>query len=151
MTYPHLVVAVICTKGNKILMVNEIDNGISCWNQPAGHVEVGESIQTAAIREALEETGYKVELTGIQGIYQGIHLQTGTHYVRICFQATAVKKIAQNLDPDIIKADWLDIEQLLEGKYPLRSELTRITLEELTKEPILPLSLIHEFSPGATK
>ncbi len=149
MSHPHLVVAVVCIKDNKILMVNELDNGINCWNQPAGHVEVGESIEIAAKREALEETGYIVELEGIQGIYQGVHAITGTHYVRICFLATAIKKTSNPLDMDIIEAKWLSLDSLLAGKYILRSDLTRQTLEEITKEPISSLALIHEFIPGA--
>ena len=149
MSLPHLVVAVVCIQDSHVLMVNEVDNGINCWNQPAGHVEYGESLENAAIREALEETGYRVQLTGIQGIYQGLHSTQGTHYVRICFTADAIELTNAELDSDIIEAKWLPISELLEGKYPLRSELTRQTLEDLIKAPILPLSVIHDHQLGA--
>lgn len=148
MSYPHLVVAVICQQNDTILMVNEIDNGINCWNQPAGHVEAGESISQAAVREALEETGYKVELTGIQGIYEGVHKQSGTHYVRVCFTANATELTNNTLDSDIIKAEWLPRQDLLRDIYPLRSEITRITLEDAGKAPIVPLSFVHNLNLG---
>ena len=38
------------------------------FNQPAGHLEAGESLADAALRETLEETGWDVELSGVLGI-----------------------------------------------------------------------------------
>jgi len=148
MPHPHLTVAVVCVKDNEILMVNEVDNGIKCWNQPAGHVEAGESLTNAAIREALEETGYQVELESVQGIYQGIHESSKTHYIRVCFRATAGQQISKNLDSDIIEAKWLPVNALLAGKYPLRSNLTFQTLEDSVSAPIYPLELIHNLDTG---
>jgi 8-oxo-dGTP pyrophosphatase MutT (NUDIX family) len=132
----------------KVLMVNEIDNGINCWNQPAGHVEQGEDLLTAAKREALEETGYSVEITGIQAIYQGIHGTSGTHYLRVCFRAVALEQLTETLDPDILSAQWLDLDDLRAGHYQLRSELTRQTLEDSGDAPIYPVNLIHDLHPG---
>jgi ADP-ribose pyrophosphatase YjhB (NUDIX family) len=146
MSYPHIVVAVVCVEDDKVLMVNELDNGINCWNQPAGHVEVNETLQDAAIRETLEESGYKVSLTGIQGIYQGLHKETLTHYVRVVFTAKVTLKTDLKLDPDIIKAEWIPLLDLLGNKYSLRSPLTLQTLEDIGNAPIVPLSLIHQSS-----
>lgn len=149
MQRPHLTVAVLCEKEEgRILMVNEIDNGINCWNQPAGHVEPGESLEQAAEREALEETGYRVRLTGIQGLYQGIHSETGTHFLRVCFTADALDRVTEELDDDIIQARWLPKTDLLAGKYRLRSQIALSTLEDHANAPIYPLALIHRFSPG---
>lgn len=146
--YPHLTVAVICRRNDEILMVNEIDNGINCWNQPAGHVEVAEGILEAAIREALEETQYEVALTGITGVYQGIHQQTGTHFVRICFLADIIAHhLKHPRDSDIVDVQWINLHDLLANKYTLRSELTRTCLEDLTKATIYPLSIVKAFSP----
>ncbi len=143
----HLVVSVSCVQEDRILMVNEVDNGINCWNQPAGHVEPQEAIAVAAIREALEETGYSVELTGIQGIYEGIHDHNGSHYVRVAFFAKALEKQTDQLDPDIIKAQWLPIADLKNGNYTLRSGITLKVLEDLTTAPIVPLSFIKNLFP----
>jgi ADP-ribose pyrophosphatase YjhB (NUDIX family) len=151
MPHPHLTVAVTCLKDDKVLMVNEVDNGIICWNQPAGHVEVHESIESAAIREALEETGFHVEILGLQGIYQGTHAQTNTHYVRICFRANAIELTDLAIDKDIIKAEWLPLADLINGKYILRSEITRLTLEDIASAPIVPMSFIHNINLGDIK
>ena len=151
MPYPHLTVAVTCLKDDKILMVNELDNGINCWNQPAGHVETNETIESAAIREVLEETGHHVEILGLQGIYQGTHSQTKTHYVRVCFRAKAIELTDLALDQDIIKAEWLPLSDLINGKYVLRSEITRLTLEDIASAPIVPMSYIHNINLGDIK
>ncbi|MEJ2045447.1 MAG: NUDIX domain-containing protein [Reinekea sp.] len=142
MSQIHLVVSVSCVEDGRILMVHEEDNGIKCWNQPAGHVEPNEALVDAAMREALEETGYQVELTGLQGIYEGIHSKAGTHFVRVAFYGNALAKKTDQLDPDIIEAQWLPINDLLAGNYPLRSGMTRKALEDLATAPIAPLSLI---------
>lgn len=150
MSYPHLVVAVVCQKDNKILMVKEIDNGITCWNQPAGHVEQGEDLISAAKREALEETGYLIEINGLMGIYEGIHKTTGTHFVRVCFYAKALDKVTTSLDSDIIAAHWVDKTDLLSDNYLLRSDLTRQTLEDLDSAPNYPLSILKSKIFGET-
>jgi ADP-ribose pyrophosphatase YjhB (NUDIX family) len=150
MSLPHLVVAVVCLKGDQVLMVNEFDNGIKCWNQPAGHVEFGESLEQAAVREALEESGYEVTLTGIQGIYQGLHSESNTHYVRIAFTAEAGERVSMDLDDDIIQAKWLNLSDLKAGTYTLRSEITRTTLEDIGIVPISPISLINQNFPGVS-
>lgn len=149
MSHPHLTVAVVCEDNGQILMVNETDNGINCWNQPAGHVESGESLEQAAIRETLEETGYRIKLSGIQRLYQGLHQESGTHYLRVCFAAEPIEKVSDELDPDIIQACWIDRKALLSGDYVLRSPMTRATLEDHTNVPIYPLSMINRFFPGA--
>jgi len=41
------------------------------WGIPAGFMEYGEHPEATAIREALEETGLRVKLTGLYGVYAG--------------------------------------------------------------------------------
>ena len=64
---PHITVACVIEKEGKYLMVEERDktSGEMVFNQPAGHVEAGESLAQAALRETLEETGWDIELIGV--------------------------------------------------------------------------------------
>ena len=55
----HLTVATVVEKDNLFLMVRETRDGVQVINQPAGHVEPGEDILHAALRETLEETGWE--------------------------------------------------------------------------------------------
>ena len=65
----HLVaVFVFILKGDRILLVRQ-SNGRRYWSLPGGRVENGESLEAAAIREVKEETGLKVELTQLVGVY----------------------------------------------------------------------------------
>jgi 8-oxo-dGTP pyrophosphatase MutT (NUDIX family) len=70
----HAIVDVLIVDGNKFLLVQEGKPGREgLFNLPGGHVEAHETLFEAAVREAKEETGYDVELTGLVGIYQGIY------------------------------------------------------------------------------
>ncbi len=66
---PHATVAVVVKKDGKYLMVEEMCHGETVYNQPAGHVDEGESILDAATRETMEETGWKVKLDTFIGLY----------------------------------------------------------------------------------
>src|SRR5688572_31807102 len=62
---PHVTVATIIERDDRFLMVYEEADGKKVYNQPAGHLDPNETLQEAAIRETLEETGWTVELTGV--------------------------------------------------------------------------------------
>lgn len=146
-TYPHLTTAVIVEKDGRVLMVNEEDNGINVWNQPAGHAEVGESLQAAALRETVEETRYAVELTHVVGIYQSRNPVDGRQYVRLCFAARALNLIENAvLDTDIRRVSWLSIESILADEFPLRSPLVSQCLIDYQAGSHYPLDLFKPLS-----
>ena len=74
----HVTVATVVEKDGKFLFVEEHGEGVThtVFNQPAGHVEAGESIIQAAIRETMEETGHAVDVDALLGIYT---------YTPLCF------------------------------------------------------------------
>lgn len=52
----------------KVLLTHLDERDRSRWTLPGGALEFGENAETAAVREILEETGYKVKLRGLLGI-----------------------------------------------------------------------------------
>lgn len=62
---------IVFRRGQKVLLLLRKNTGYydGCWSMPSGHVERGESLKTAAIRESLEETGVKLKRESLELIH----------------------------------------------------------------------------------
>ena len=128
---PHVTVATIIERDNRFLMVYEESDGKLVYNQPAGHLDPDETLQQAAIRETLEETGWTVKLTSVVGVNLYTAPSNGITYFRTTFIAETISHDANyTLDTGIIEAVWLTYEELLERKDQLRSPMTLQIVEE---------------------
>jgi 8-oxo-dGTP pyrophosphatase MutT (NUDIX family) len=83
--------AVIFDRRGRVLLQQRSDGGQ--WGLPGGSVEVGESVTDAVVREVLEETGLRVSVRRLVGVYSQPELQVirypdGNvwHYVTVCFE-----------------------------------------------------------------
>ena len=84
---PHTTVAALIERDGRFLMVEESpDGGPTVFNQPAGHLEPGESLTQAVIRETREETGWGFIPHALIGIYRWQVPENGRTYLRFCFQ-----------------------------------------------------------------
>ncbi len=105
-------------------MVQEKSGESLVYNQPAGHVEVGEGLIAAAVRETYEETGWQVRIERLIGIYSHVHKERGIHYLRHCFLAMPEKQSAVTPpDSDIVQALWLSHDEVKAMPDQLRSPL----------------------------
>ena len=142
---PHITVATIIERQGKFLMVEELSNGRLVYNQPAGHLDPGESLQQAAVRETLEETGWHVEPTAVVGVSKYVAPHNGTIYYRTTFVATALQQQADAvLDTGIQQAVWLSYEELKQQRDKLRSPLVLKNIEQYLAGERYPLSLIDD-------
>ena len=140
---PHITVATIVERAGKFLMVKENSGGRLVYNQPAGHVEVKESLLDAAIRETLEETSWQVNLEKLLGIYQYTSPENGITYIRHCFIAKAIEpRTDRDLDEDIAEAVWVSLEELEQRESEMRSPLVLEVIRDYLKGVSYPLSLI---------
>jgi ADP-ribose pyrophosphatase YjhB (NUDIX family) len=65
-------VLILAENGRRVLLVQRAHEPFQgWWMLPAGFVEYGEFAAETAVREAEEETGLRVELTGLRGLYFG--------------------------------------------------------------------------------
>ena len=141
--YPRITVATVIPKQGRFLMVQEKADGELVYNQPAGHVEVGEDLVSAAIREAYEETGWQVKIKSVIGVYSHIQKSNNIQYLRHCFLATPEKEYSSiPPDCDIVRALWLTYDELISVSDQLRSPLVLRAIEDYVNGDTYPLGLI---------
>ena len=151
---PHVTVATVVEKDGRFLFVEEHSEGVThtVFNQPAGHVESGETLIQAAIRETLEETGHTVEIDALLGIYTYTPpMFPDRTYYRFCFLAQSVNvDLNATLDTGIVRAVWMNLDELQETARA-RSPLVTKAIQDALSGQRYPLSLIYEHhSPSFT-
>jgi 8-oxo-dGTP pyrophosphatase MutT (NUDIX family) len=143
---PHVTVAVVVQRDNRFLLVEERAELMQLvYNQPAGHVEKGETLEQAAVREALEETGWDVKLSAFLGLYVYTPpFNADITYYRACFLADAVTHYPERaLDTGILQTVWLTRDELA-ASHKLRSPLVLKCVDDALTGQRFPLALIHE-------
>ena len=83
---PSLAVdAAIVDSGRILLIERGRDPYKGKWALPGGFVEYGETVEDAAIREVLEETGVKIDLVEILGVYSTPDRDPRQHTISVAF------------------------------------------------------------------
>lgn len=134
---PRLTVAAIVEREGRFLIVHEHDDVL---NQPAGHVEFGESLIDAAVRECLEESAWLVQPCALLGVYAST--RAAAHYVRVALICEAIADTSAALDPDIVAAYWLTRDEILAHRCSPRSELTLRCIDDYLAGRRFPLAAI---------
>jgi len=99
-------------KGRYLLVQEKQPKVYGLWNLPAGHVDRGEEVEAAAIREVKEETGYDVELGEKIGIYH----ETVESPVRHAFVANVIGGELRAQPEEILDVRWLSFEEITKMK-----------------------------------
>lgn len=146
----HLTVAAVIFRDGRYLLVREQIADQLVYNQPAGHVENGEMLSEAMLREALEETGHQIELTGLLGLSTYYSTSAGITYYRVTFAAELISSEERSpLDPEIVDTQWLTYEEIAKQSN-LRSPMVLRDVERHRSGKVFPLDMLSEFSPGTT-
>jgi 8-oxo-dGTP diphosphatase len=95
-------VAVIIQREGRVLLGlrRSSSHGDGAWQFPGGHLEWGESVAACAVREAREETGLDVQVTGFGPFTNDIFHHDGKHYVTLFVLAQAPQGEPQRCEPD---------------------------------------------------
>ena len=140
---PDVTVATVVVADGRLLCVEERVNGRLVINQPAGHLEPGESLIQAALRETLEETGWTVDIQGIVGVGLYTAPSNGVTYYRTTFFGTPLSHDPLlRLDDGIERALWLSAEEIRGEAARLRSPLVSQAIEHYLAGHRYPLSMI---------
>ena len=124
MPNPEITVAAVVEAGGRFLVVEERIDGRCVINQPAGHVERGETLLEAVIREVREETAWLFTARELIGIYLWRHPGTGRSTKRFTFSGMVTDhRVAQQLDQGIVGTHWLTPAELKGREQQLRSPL----------------------------
>ena len=121
---PNVTVAAMIERDGRFLLVEEeTDDGIRL-NQPAGHLDEGESLVDAVAREALEETAHRFMPEFLVGIYQWRRPDGQATYLRFAFGGRLLGVEAERaLDHGILRALWLTPEEIAVERSRHRSPL----------------------------
>ncbi|MGH8225856.1 MAG: NUDIX hydrolase [Gammaproteobacteria bacterium] len=140
---PHVTVAAVAEENGRFLLVREYAGGEECINNPAGHIENGESPAEAVVREVYEETGYHFVPEALGGVYIWRKPDDGETFVRCNFIGRCDGHDPEAaLDEGIIGPEWFTLEALVERESMLRSPLVLRSLREYLAGVRYPLSAI---------
>lgn len=144
---PNVTVAAVVERDGRFLLVEEeTDDGLR-FNQPAGHLDEGESLVHACARECLEETAYRFRPTALVGIYQWPRPAGDITYLRFAFTGE-IEGFEEDraLDTGIIGARWLTLEEVRATAERHRSPLILRCIEDYVAGKRHPLDLITHYS-----
>lgn len=149
---PSATVAAIIEQSGRFLLVEEqTPDGIRL-NNPAGHLDEGESLIDACVRETLEETMYAFEPQSLVGVYltragqgvQGTFNVADTTYLRFAFCGVlGALQPGRTLDRGILRTLWLRPEELRASAARHRSPMVLQGIEDYLAGQRFDLRLLH--------
>lgn len=145
--HPSVTVAAIIERDGKFLLVEELTPEGLRLNNPAGHLEQGESLVQACAREALEETAHTFTPTALLGIYMSRFQRPATGeditYLRFAFRGSlGAQVVGRQLDEGIVRAIWLTPQEIRASREQHRSPLVVRCLEDWLSGKSLPLDAV---------
>lgn len=144
---PNVTVAAVIERDGRYLLVEEETAEGIRFNQPAGHLEDGESLLEAVVRETLEETRYIFRPTALVGIYQWPRPQGDITYLRFAFAGEIIgEEQDRPLDAGIIAPRWVTLDEVKSSTMRHRSPLILQCIEDLAAGNSYPLELIRHYT-----
>ncbi len=138
-------VAAVVESSGRFLVVEERVAGELVFNQPAGHLEHGESLVEAVIRETLEESAWAFEPAAVTGIYLWSVPDTDRTFLRVAFSGDCRGHDPDRaLDDGIVRATWLTREQLAARSARLRSPMVLRCIDDYTAGIRYPLDVLTQ-------
>lgn len=144
---PNVTVAAVVERQGRFLFVEEKADGALVLNQPAGHLDKGESLQQAMVRETLEETAWHVVPEGLLGAYRWCHPRKDITYLRFAFIGRAVRQEPnRTLDHGIVRALWLTPDELRGERHRHRSPQVQRCVDDYLAGQRFPLAFLKDLA-----
>ncbi len=147
---PNVTVAAIIEHNGRFLLVEEQAADGLRLNNPAGHLDPGETPAQACARETLEETAYAFSPISLVGIYMSRQIQangTDTTYLRFAFCGTlGAFHPDRSLDTGIVRTLWMTRDEIQASAHRHRSPMVLQGVHDYLNGQRYPLELIHAHS-----
>ncbi|MGN6231867.1 MAG: NUDIX hydrolase [Trinickia sp.] len=149
---PRVTVAAVVEHEGRFLLVEEQTSEGLRINQPAGHLESGETLVDAVVRETLEETALAFVPDALVGVYM-THIdrpdgQAAT-FLRFTFRGRHEALDAPRaLDTGIVRTLWLTPGELRSCRARHRTPLVMRSVEDYLAGRRFPLDVVHTHSVG---
>jgi 8-oxo-dGTP pyrophosphatase MutT (NUDIX family) len=145
---PSVTVAAVIERDGRYLLVEEHTSDGLRLNNPAGHLEQGESPEQGVVREAVEETTCDFTPTALVGMYLSRALRAGkgtdVTYLRLAYTGHAGEPQAQRqLDTGIVRTLWMTIDEVRASVARHRSPLVLRCIEDHAAGVRWPLAVVH--------
>ncbi len=138
--------AAIVESGHVLLVQQGRGPSAGRWTLPGGRLDAGETLVEAAVREALEETGLRVEIDALIGVYSYMG-RSGRECARFCFSAGVVGGRPRFDGREIRDLRWFRFDQfpLVHDALLWKPQVLRPMLRDIERGRPLPLDLLHNF------
>ena len=144
---PNVTVAAVVERAGRFLLVEEHTSRGRLFNQPAGHLDPGESLTEAVARETLEETAYAFKPTALLGVYQYHQSGDEVTYLRFAFTGEITGQEADRaLDEGIIHAVWMAPDEIRRDASRHRSPLVMRCIDDYLAGRRYPLTVLYHHS-----
>jgi 8-oxo-dGTP pyrophosphatase MutT (NUDIX family) len=145
---PNVTVAAVVEHNGRFLLVEEATPDGLRLNNPAGHLDPGETPQQAVVREALEETARVFTPLHIVGVYMARSVQPqrceDVTYLRFAYAGTVSEPLpGRALDVGIVRTLWMTLDELRSCVERHRSPLLLRCMEDHVAGRRLPLDLVQ--------
>jgi 8-oxo-dGTP pyrophosphatase MutT (NUDIX family) len=142
---PDLTVAAIVEREGQFLLVEERVANRMVFNQPAGHVERGETLVQAVIRETLEETAWQFTPEALVGIYFWEQPERRRSFLRFAFCGQVTNHDPQRrLDRGIERALWMTREEIVMRTARMRSPMVLKCIDDYWSGQRYPLDIVTQ-------
>jgi len=145
---PSVTVAAIVEQAGRFLLVEEHTPEGLRLNNPAGHLDPGETLMQAVVREALEETARVFTPQALLGVYLARFSRPATGeditYLRFAYAGTVGEELpGRVLDTGIVRTLWLTPDEMRAQATRLRSPLVLANVEDHLAGRRHPLDVVH--------
>lgn len=138
-------VAAVIEADGRFLLVEEHHEGRRVLNQPAGHLDPGESLIDACVREVMEETAHRFVPEALVGVYRYLYAPQDITFLRFAFCGRSDgAEEGRRLDSEIVRTHWLTRDEIAARSALHRTPLVMQCIDDHLAGRHFPLEVLSK-------